>query len=399
MRPLALTILASALLIASMSFGEDPVVVPVKPVATVVPVAPEATRPIDLAICLDTSNSMDGLIGSAKQKLWAAVNELATARPRPALRVALYQYGNNSLDKEVGCVQQVCELTDDLDTVYGKLFALTTNGGTEYVARVVRSATQELKWSKDKNALRMIFVAGNEPATQDGKYKLETICAASAAKGIIINTIFCGDEATGRTTGWADAARWADGRYAAIDQDGGTVVINTPYDKRLVELSAELNKTYVAYGRRGGAGKGNQSAQDANARKLGSAAAAQRAASKSTTMYTNSSWDIVDAANNGKVDVDKLKDEELPEEMKKMTPEQRKEYVAKKTAERAKVQKEIKDLSAKRDAHVKKEMEKKGLDDKHSFDAALRTAVREQAKSKDFKFEKPVAPAPEPKAE
>ena len=35
---------------------------------------------IQLAILLDTSNSMDGLIGQAKSQLWKVVNELARAR-------------------------------------------------------------------------------------------------------------------------------------------------------------------------------------------------------------------------------------------------------------------------------------------------------------------------------
>ena len=348
--------------------------------------APDEPRRVDLAICLDTSNSMDGLIGAAKQKLWAVVNELATARPRPELRVALYQYGNNGLNSEVGWVQRVCDLTDDLDTVYGKLFKLTTNGGREYVARVVRAATEELKWSRRKDALRIIFVAGNEPATQDNKYGLEKTCTAAASKGIIINTIFCGSEATGKSTGWADAARWADGRYAAIDQDSGTIVVNTPYDKKLAELGAKLNKTYVAYGRGGGAGRANQTLQDSNAAKLGAPAAAQRAAAKSSGLYRNAGWDLVDAEKEKKVDVAKLKKEELPEEMRKMTPAERTKYIAAKAADRARLQQEIRTLSAKRDAFVRKEMANKGLSEKRSFDAALRSAVREQAEAKNFKF-------------
>ncbi len=385
-------ILTGAMLAAAMTLGAEEAPkadgpIPVKPDRPI-PVKPAESRTIDLAICLDTSNSMDGLIASAKQKLWAVVNELATARPRPRLRVALYQYGNNGLNKEVGWVQKVCDLTGDLDEIYGKLFKLTTNGGTEYVARVVRAATGELKWSDQKNALRIIFVAGNEAATQDGKYGLEKTCTAAASKGIIINTIFCGRAATGKSTGWADAARWADGRYASIDQDSGTVVINTPYDKKLAELGRKLNTTYVAYGRDGRRGKGNQTLQENNAGSLGAPAAAQRAAAKSSGLYRNASWDLVDAEKEKKVDVAKLKPEELPEEMKKMTPEERTKYIAAKAAERAKIQKQIKNLTAKRDAYAKKEMATKGLSEGKSFDAALRSAVRDQAKAKDFKFEK-----------
>jgi len=357
------------------------------PAAEPAPAKAPRARHIDLAICLDTSNSMDGLIASAKQKLWAVVNELATARPRPVLRVALYQYGNNGLDREVGWVQRVCDLTDDLDTVYGKLFALTTNGGTEYVARVVRAAADELKWDEGTNALRIIFVAGNEPATQDPKHKLQEVCAATASKGIIINTIFCGSERTGQRTGWADAARWADGRYAAIDADRGTVVVATPYDKKLAELGRKLNATYVAYGAAGKGGRANQTAQDANAARLGAPAVAERAAAKATALYRNARWDLVDAVSDKQIDPGEVPEKELPEAMRKMTPDQRREYVKAKAAEREKIQKEIAALNARREAYVKKEMSRKGLSEGEAFDAAIRSAVREQAREKAFDFE------------
>ncbi len=351
--------------------------------------APEAKakKHIDLVICLDTSGSMRGLIESAKQKLWAVVNELATAKPRPALRVALYHYGNSGLSRQSGWVQQLAKLTDDLDAIYGKLFPLRTNGGTEYVSRVVRAATNELDWNMDKGTLRVIFVAGNEAATQDKTYPLQETCKAAASKGIIINTIFCGSESSGRRTGWEDAAKWADGRYAAIDQNRGTVVVKTPYDTKLAELSGKLNRTYVTYGRGGEAGAAMQKAMDGSAASLSPSAAAERAQSKASGLYVNAKWDLVDATKKGKVKLEDLAEAELPEEMKKMTVEQRKAHVARQTKLRTELQKQIQALSAKRSEHVKKEMAKQGLSEKHSLDAALRAAVRAQAEQKDFKFQ------------
>src|SRR5262249_532078 len=55
----------------------------------------QKAKDIDVVICLDTSGSMDGLIDSAKNKLWDIVNELAKIKPAPNLRVGLYSYGNN----------------------------------------------------------------------------------------------------------------------------------------------------------------------------------------------------------------------------------------------------------------------------------------------------------------
>jgi hypothetical protein len=355
------------------------------------PVAPAAQtvsdKHIDLVICLDTSNSMDGLVESAKQKLWAVVNELATAKPRPNLRVALYHYGNNSLNAETGWVQQLCPLSDDLDSVYAKLFPLRTNGGTEYVARVVRSAVNDLDWNMAKDTLRVIYIAGNEPATQDTKFGLQDICKSAASKGIIVNTIFCGPVEEGRQTGWQDAATWADGQYASIDQDSGTVVVASQYDKKLAELGAKLNTTYVAYGKDGAPGAANQTAQDTNAGTLNAPAAAERAVAKSTALYRNAGWDLVDAAKENKVEIEKVPDKDLPENMQKMTVEQRKQYVAEQAKQREAIQAEIKDLSAKRDAELKQKMAEQGLDESKSMDKAVRASIRSQAEKKDFKFE------------
>lgn len=388
---LGLILLASALAVAAD--GQAPVTPPAtQPTSarTAADTQPaNQVRQVDLAICLDTSGSMDGLIDSAKQKLWAVVNELATAKPRPLLRVALYQYGNDGLQQENGWVQRVCDLTDDLDTVYEKLFALKTNGGTEYVARVVRAASDELKWSPQKNALKIIFVAGNEPATQDGKYKLKDVCSATIAKGIIVNTIFCGDEATGRSTGWADAANWADGRFAAIDQDKGTVAIVTPFDKKLADLGTELNTTYLAYGTSAPASAARQVAQDANAETAGAPVAAQRALAKASPLYRNAGWDMVDAARESRLNIKEMKEEDLPAKMKKMTPDERQAFVDQQAKRREALQKEIQDLGLKRDTYVKEQMAKQGLTEKAAFDGVLRAAIRQQAQAKDFQFENP----------
>src|SRR3954471_6534365 len=134
---------------------------------------PVRGKPVDLVICLDTSNSMDGLIDSAKRKLWDIVNDFGRAKPTPFLRVALYSYGNDGYDPKVGWVRKELDLTTDLDKVSEKLFGLTTQGGTEYVARVTRDALSGLNWSTERDALKIIFVCGNEPADQDKEILLK----------------------------------------------------------------------------------------------------------------------------------------------------------------------------------------------------------------------------------
>ena len=60
---------------------------------------------IKVALLLDTSNSMDGLIDQAKAQLWEIVNELSYAKcddSKPNLQIALYEYGNDRLNGDEG---------------------------------------------------------------------------------------------------------------------------------------------------------------------------------------------------------------------------------------------------------------------------------------------------------
>src|SRR5436190_3797574 len=240
------------------------------------------TADIDVVICLDVSNSMDGLIASAKVKLWDIVNDLGKIKPTPNLRVGLYSYGHNNYPAARGWVRKELDLTTDLDGVYQKLNGLTTFGGEEYVARVCRDALAEQKWSADKKALRLIYVCGNEPADQDKQVHLKDVAQMALKKDIIINTIYCGPGNHPEAKGWKDFAVMAEGRFASIDQQGGSVAIATPQDKKLAELSTQLNTTYVAYGkeRLRDEKATNQIAQDSAAAKLAPGVSAGRAVSK-----------------------------------------------------------------------------------------------------------------------
>jgi hypothetical protein len=344
---------------------------------------------IDVVICLDVSNSMDGLIASAKARLWDIVNDLGKVKPSPNLRVGLYSYGHNNYPREKGWVRKELDLTTDLDSVYQKLNGLTTFGGEEYVARVCRDAISEQKWSEDKKSLKMIFVCGNEPANQDRQVHLKDVAQTALKKDIVINTIYCGPGNHPEAQGWREFAVMAEGRFASIDQQGGTVAIATPQDKKLAELSGKLNTTYVAYGkeqmRREKAV--NQAAQDANASKLpgaaGPAAAAARATSKGGGLYRNSDWDLVDRLKDDpKFDITKVPENELCDELRKLKPEERVKYVKDQLEKRRGIQKEIMELSKERDEYIKKESKKNAKKGDKAFDEAVRGTLREQAARK-----------------
>ncbi|MBT8495380.1 MAG: VWA domain-containing protein [Deltaproteobacteria bacterium] len=341
---------------------------------------------IQVALLLDTSNSMDGLINQAKSELWSIVGRMSEARRgrrHAVIEVALFEYGKQSLPRGEGYVRLISPLTTDLDRISEELFALRTNGGDEWAGVVIDKATTGLTWSKSARDYKAIFIAGNEPFTQ-GPLAYQKAIAQARSNGIVINTIHCGDTLTGQRTGWAAGAELGGGRYMAINHNAVRMQIATPYDKEIARLNSSLNRTYVAYGRAGKSRAARQRAQDSNAATMGAGVAAERAATKAGRAYKNSGWDLVDGVAEGEADVAKLKKEELPAEMRKMNKAQRKRYIAKKAAERKRLQKRISKLAKKRKTYIANKRKAQGK--ANTLDKVMRQTVDSQLKAKGYRM-------------
>lgn len=342
---------------------------------------------IQLALLLDTSNSMDGLIDQAKSQLWKIVNELATSKKdgkAVELNVALSEYGKDAIPSQEGHLRNIVPFTQDLDKISDELFKLNTNGGQEYCGKVILDAVNNLQWNKSNDDLKIIFIAGNEPFTQ-GDVDYKNACKKAVKNGIVVNTIFCGNYDEGVQTMWKDGADISDGKYMNIDHNAEIVHIDAPQDDEIIKLGQELNKTYIAFGNYGKEKKVLQEEQDAHSMSLSNEVMVQRSVTKSGGQYKNSGWDLVDAKKDGSVKIEELKDEQLPDEMKNMSKEERKAYVDKMSKEREKIQNKINQLNEERSKYVAQKM----LDNKNenTLDAVMIKTIREQAKQKDYRFE------------
>jgi hypothetical protein len=351
------------------------------------PLTASDERVIQIALLLDTSNSMDGLIDQAKSQLWKIVNELARAKKgnsTPRLEVALYEYGKDSLPAAEGYIRMITPLTTDLDALSEQLFRLETYGGSEYCGKVILAATEGLDWSSDRRDLKLIFIAGNEPFTQgDVDYRMAV--KKAVARGITVNTIFCGTYHEGENTMWKDGALLADGRYMNIDHNERIVAINAPQDKEIMRLGAELNKTYIPYGKRGIVKKECQEEQDKNAATVNSEVLVQRSVAKASKQYVNSGWDLVDAVKDRKVDPATIRDDELPAKMKAMNTQERRDYVNRMMKRRSELQNKINKLNNDRRRYVEAEMKKRSS--KSTLDMAILKSVRDQAVDQHYTFE------------
>lgn len=341
---------------------------------------------IKVALLLDTSNSMDGLIDQAKAQLWDIVNELSYAKcgtNKPNLQIALYEYGNDNLNADKGYIKQVLAFSDDLDDISKELFSLTTNGGEEYCGQVIQTSLNQLEWGKNPDDLKLIFIAGNEAFTQ-GKVNYQDASANANEKDVTVNTIFCGNYRQGISSKWKAGAELTQGDYMAIEQNTKTVHIASPYDDAILILNKKLNNTYVIYGVKGQRKMEMQAEQDKNAAGYSKANAVSRSVSKSSHLYKNKSWDLVDADQMEEVIISDLKDDALPTELKGKSANEIKNYIEIKRKERTQIQNEIQQLNSKRKAYISKQK----IEGENGLENAMTNAIKAQAKKKNYSWNK-----------
>lgn len=320
---------------------------------------PEQHQPrVRIALLLDTSNSMDGLIAQAKSQLWTIVRTFDRCTrngQRPTLEVALYQYGNDSLSEGSSWVQQVSPFTRNLDLLSERLFGLSTSGGREHCGAVIDRAAQDLDWTNCPGDLAMIFIAGNEPFTQ-GSVRYQEAIARAAARGVRVSTIFCGPRAEGEQTGWADGARLGRGTFGVIDQSIDPTHIATPYDDELAQLSTDLSGTFMPMGDMAATESARQARVDASARPS-APVAAERAAAKAGAQYTAqaATWDLVSAIEQNSVRLESLSEEQLPPDLRGLSKEARQTRVQAALARRAQLRERVATLTAQREQHLRQQ--------------------------------------------
>lgn len=341
---------------------------------------------IKVALLLDTSNSMDGLIDQAKTQLWEIVNELGRLKcdgENPNLQIALYEYGNSSLSVRQGYIRQVIDFSSDLDLISEKLFSLDTNGGHEYCGEVIITSLGDLKWGNNTKDLKLIFIAGNEPFTQ-GNVSYKDAALQANEQDVTVNTIFCGDYNSGIRGKWKAGAELTDGEYMVIDHNDKIVHIATPYDDIIIKLNAQLNDTYIYYGKNGAERMEKQALQDENAETLNEVVVVKRAVSKSGRLYNNASWDLVDAEEEKGFSYSSLDKENLPKALQNKSTSEIKAYVAEQRKKRTDIKKAIQSYNEKRDAFVAVQHQQNA--NKNSLDSVLLKSVRRQAEAKNYEW-------------
>lgn len=342
-----------------------------------------AQRPVvDVVFVLDTTGSMSGLIETAKEKIWSIASTMASAQPTPDIRIGLVGYR----DKGDQYVTKIVNLSDDLDSVYARLMEFQAGGGgdtPESVNKALYDAVHNMSWSKADQAYQVIFLVGDAPPHMDyHEVQYPATIAAANEKGIVINTIQSGNIPT-TVVPWTTIASLGQGNFFQVDQTGGSVAYESPFDKEIADLSAKLDATRLYYG----------SEEERERMEVKVAATESITAAASTTALARrgvfnsgeagrenllGEKELVDAIASGDVELEAIEETNLPAALKPMAPEEQKAYVQQLAGERADIQRQIRSLADDRDQFIAKKVEEAGgMED--SLDAKLYEAVKDQA--------------------
>ena len=348
---------------------------------------------IQAAILLDVSGSMDGLIEQAKAQLWNMVSVMGKAQcnnQTPQIEIALYEYGRTTNDKAAGYVKQISGFTTDLDMLSKNLFSLTTNGGDEYCGQVIYTSLKDLQWDASPENYKVIFIAGNEDFLQ-GNLLYTKACNEAKNKGVIVNTIYCGDRMQGIREHWNLSSECGNGSFTVINQNEKIEDIPTPYDSILFSLNGQLNNTYIAYGYAGAKSYAMQAEVDQLNYSSSKTAAVKRVTVKSQgNLYKNESWDLVDRGdlNDSEEFLKKLDKKTLPDSLKNKSTEELKKVITIKKEQRGNVQKQIETVNEQRNAFITAERKKNAEQNKTAtLESEVEKIIKEQAKRFNMKIE------------
>ncbi len=350
-------------------------------VTTVVKVKPV----VEVAFVLDTTGSMGPLIEAAKRKIWSIATAIVDANPDAEIRMGLVAY------RDIGdeYVTKTFNLTTDIQDLYANLLALRARGGGDWpesVNEALHVGVTKLAWTQGSEICRIMFLVGDAPPhmdyAQDVKYP--EVLGMARDRGILVNAVQAGG-ARDTERVWREIAQMGHGRYIPIPQDGGhLVVIETPYDREIIELQGEINGTVIPYGphrqRSEVERKTRQVAAAPMAVATDMAGYMSRNAAKNSGEAITGAGDLVSDVQAGRQKLASVQDEYLPDSIRGMNGAERQAFIDKQQAKRKALNERMAALVKQRDGYVLESAKKSPKPAADSFDRAVAETLRAQVK-------------------
>ena len=353
---------------------------------SILPARPAWSKPvIEVVFVLDTTGSMGPLIEGAKRKIWSIATTLIDCSPDAEIRMGLVAYRDIGDDY----VTKTFNLTTDIQGLYADLLELRARGGGDWpesVNEALHIGVTKMNWSRGRDSTRIIFLVGDAPPhmdyAQDMKYP--DVMRLARGRDITVNTVQAGS-ARDTERYWREIAQMGRGEYMSIPQDGGKiVVIETPYDREIIELQGRINRTVVPYGdeRRQNLIRGRVQQYSSAAPPVASDMAgymSKRAARPGQVAEAiTGDGDLVGDVASGRQSLSALPEAQLPDDLRRMSPTERQVHIDRQMSERRTLNERLTELVGRRDRHIADTRNKAPRPTADSFDRAVERTLRSQ---------------------
>ena len=345
---------------------------------------------IQIVFALDATGSMSGLIGAAKEKIWSIAGSLAQADPAPVIEMGLIFYR----DRGDAFVTKQVALSTDIDEVYAKLMQITADGGgdaPESVNQALYESITKFSWDSSSQTYKTVFLVGDCPPHMDYRndIKYPASCSIAKQKDIILNTILMGNDGQANRI-WREIANCSQGSFTQVNMDANDIIINTPYDSVIALLSDEVDDTRLYYG--------TESEKSLTTAKLSrsksitgyskASVKAQRAeynASKAGKGSYYGDKELLEEYRTNKNSLETLNKDELPDEMKNLSPAQRKIFIEEKIARRDSLNKELTKYTRLRQTYIEKDLSRRdSAEVDNSFSNKIYKNIQKQTEKKNI---------------
>lgn len=307
---------------------------------------------VELVFCLDATGSMGGLIHTAKEKIWDIVSVTAQQNPAPEIRLGMVFYR----DRGDNFVTYSLPHTSNIDSIYTELLKIEASGGgdsPESVNQALWEAISDFQWSTSPQAYRSIFVVGDCPPHMDypNEVRYPEACKMANQKNIRINSIKLGTQCSDAIYHFREMANATNGEFLQLDQNASDQIIRCPQDDSIAIYSYRLDDSKLYYGTAQEKALGLFSSSSSNA--AASRAKYNMSESGSKNLYGNK--ELLNDLENNELNFEDLNEEQLPEELKGLSAEDRKAKIAELQKDRSLILEKLKRLQKERDLYLKEQ--------------------------------------------
>ncbi len=297
---------------------------------------------MDIVIAVDLSSSSNGLIDHLRNHIWDYWYTLSNCNPQPNYRIAIVTYARFSYGKQNGYTRIIKDLGTDFERISSLLNKIPSRieKGDQYVGATLNTCLKKISWSKDPEAMKVIFLVGNGDVTT-GSIDIDLVVDKLVANNIIVNTVYCTVPGEKKAIkGWERIALKGRGKISTMS------IRNKYFDRlngfdmqKLRALNKKFNNTYLWYGTEGRLRYNRMVDVDNKSYIANTEGFRYRILYKISDDYqrTNMSWDLVDMYSKNPVNFMKVDRKMMNDSCKRMSNDQLKAYIIYKKYERKKI--------------------------------------------------------------